>query len=80
MHEARSVPCADCQRDDLPPEILHFHHRDPSEKLFQIGGRHDANKSTGALKAEIAKCDVLCPTCHALRHYHARLEAALAVS
>lgn len=67
---ARDVPCGDCERDDLPPEIKHLHHV-RGEKLFTITQKL-LSKSEQQIRDEIAKCVVLCPTCHALRHYETR--------
>jgi len=43
---------------------LHYHHRDPSDKLFNISNECH-NVSWAMLRAEVAKCDVLCADCHA---------------
>jgi hypothetical protein len=50
---------------------LHFHHRDPSKKLFEI-----TNFLWGKVKGytkddldnEVKKCDLLCANCHAETH------------
>lgn len=69
VHEFKAAhSCADCGRDDLPPEILHLDHRDPALKSFTIANRL-ASRGADAVRAECEKCDVRCPTCHALRHY-----------
>jgi hypothetical protein len=46
---------------------LHFHHRDPATKLFKVawGVYHVSAK---ILRAEIAKCDVLCAECNKEKH------------
>lgn len=60
--ERRGNACQDCGYvDDLV-----WHHRDPSQKLFTIG--FSIIKSYAAVEAELAKCDLLCPNCHARRH------------
>ena len=41
---------------------LHFHHRDPSTKLFDIG--KGVAHSPQKIQEEIDKCDLLCITCH----------------
>lgn len=41
---------------------LSFHHRDPTTKLFGIGGQGYSWKRT---VAEAQKCDLLCANCHA---------------
>ena len=43
---------------------LHFHHRDPSTKLFKIG--HGIAYSPQRLQEEIDKCDLLCASCHCI--------------
>ena len=47
-------------------EILQFHHRDPSQKLFNIAKK--SGYSLNKLRAEAIKCDLLCPTCHCEIH------------
>lgn len=44
-----------------------FHHRDPNEKLFQIGNQL-VNKAWKTILAELDKCDLLCSNCHNLEH------------
>ncbi len=59
--EAKSVPCADCGVR-YPPYVMDFDHRNPAEKLGNIGcGRKWGEPR---LRAEIAKCDVVCANCH----------------
>jgi hypothetical protein len=41
---------------------LEFHHRDPATKLRTVGA--SLCGSSALLEAEVAKCDVLCGTCH----------------
>ena len=55
--------CLRCKETD--PVVLTFHHRDPSTKLFSISndGRNGSRPWT-IVKAEIAKCDVVCANCH----------------
>jgi hypothetical protein len=43
-----------------------FHHRDPSEKDFQVS--NNLGKSWAALVEEVGKCDLLCVRCHAEVH------------
>ena len=47
-------------------EALHFHHRDPTTKLFSLGS--GPARSWAVVQAEIAKCDVLCANCHIELH------------
>jgi hypothetical protein len=55
------------------PGCLHFHHRDPSKKLFWIGDRARARKWSD-IKKEIKKCDVLCANCHSKLHFKQRFQ------
>jgi len=57
--------CADCGCKPDDPEELHFHHSDPSEKIAGVSALYSQHDK---LRAEIAKCIVLCPSCHRARH------------
>lgn len=53
-------PCKVCGETD--PIVLEFHHRgDKDTEVSRLIGR---GASLEVLKAEIAKCDVLCSNCH----------------
>lgn len=43
---------------------LHFHHKDPETKNFEIS-RACTNKNRAQVLEELAKCRVLCANCHA---------------
>jgi transposase len=43
---------------------LEFHHREPSEKLFEVSGR-GVTRSLERARAEARKCILLCSNCHA---------------
>ncbi len=61
--------CKLCGMEDIA--ILQFHHRDPSTKSFIVGNALRENReklSRTELETEIAKCDLLCPNCHAAHH------------
>ena len=47
---------------------LEFHHRDPKEKRFRIGGN---TRSLETQRKEAEKCDLLCANCHREVHYEA---------
>ena len=55
-------PCVDCGIADI--RVLHFDHRDRSQKAGPIGHFYGSRKK---LLAEIAKCDVRCANCHMIR-------------
>jgi hypothetical protein len=43
---------------------MHFHHRDPSLKLFEINAQNMRAYSWDKVANEIKKCDLLCSNCH----------------
>lgn len=65
IDEARSCGCSLCGEDDL--SCLEFHHKDPSEKEFQIGGS-GTNFNLDRIRSEIEKCIVVCANCHKKIH------------
>lgn len=59
--------CLDCRRT-FPPVCLDFDHRPQSNKAFVISRAVlDCKVTLAALKAEIAKCELVCACCHRLR-------------
>lgn len=68
VKELKSNPCVDC-RIELPWQCMDFDHIDPSERLFWVSnGNWDTSEAR--LRNEIAKCELRCPNCHRLRHFH----------
>lgn len=68
--EASKVACVaykggKCQRCgyDKCIRALHFHHRDPAIKSFEIGEKISC--TWAVLQLELDKCDILCANCHA---------------
>ena len=55
--------CKDCGTHE---GCLHFHHRDPSTKLYSISRMW--GYSIRVFLEEDAKCDVLCASCHRKQH------------
>lgn len=51
---------------------LEFHHLDPNEKDFEIS--QSRYKNEDEIKAELAKCILLCSNCHRETHYDYTLE------
>lgn len=68
LRKLREVPCKECGRRFLPHQ-MDFDHRDPSSKAFQVTSSRALLSARSRLLEEIAKCDVVCATCHALRSY-----------
>lgn len=60
---AKSVPCADCGVQ-YPSYVMDFDHL--GNKSFTIGGSAP-HQSLAKIKAEIAKCEVVCSNCHRQR-------------
>jgi hypothetical protein len=62
--------CSRCGYNKYP-EVLEFHHKDPTQKLFGIGQR-GLTRSWKRVQAEIEKCDLLCANCHRELHVEQR--------
>jgi hypothetical protein len=85
--EAKSVACVDCGCT-FGYWVMQLDHRPGEEKLFNIGTAYSSTRSKSdkfgrgeiteqMLRAEIAKCDVVCANCHQERTYQrSRLKAA----
>lgn len=66
MQNMKRKACGECGRT-YPIAQMHWHHRNPSTKLFSLGRgayRHSREK----ILAEIEKCNLLCVDCHNERH------------
>jgi hypothetical protein len=63
--------CQICGYSKNCPSAYDFHHRNPEEKEFGIGG-HKVTLSWEKLKKEVDKCDLLCKNCHAEVHENER--------
>ena len=51
---------------------LVFHHRDPTQKEFQLSDAPRRNMGWDAIKEEVDKCDVMCSNCHLIHHAQER--------
>ena len=63
----RGGKCQKCGYS-INQSALVFHHRDPSQKKFNISGVRLTNTPRALLDAEADKCDVLCVNCHCELH------------
>lgn len=63
-------PCADCGKR-FPSVAMEFDHLPGHKKLFKISDA--TNYSKEKLRAEIAKTEVVCANCHAIRTHRRRL-------
>lgn len=75
----KDVPCMDCG-GRFPTCVMQFDHRDPSTKTkrFRSPGAMAARTSLEEFEAEIAKCDIVCANCHAIRTHLGRRPLASA--
>lgn len=64
--------CQRCEVKGLPPAAYDFHHRDPSTKKFALAAANARGLTWEKIESEIAKCDVLCATCHRIVEHEAR--------
>lgn len=67
VKQAKSVPCKDCGVC-YPYYVMDFDHRDSSEKKFSLS-KYNQIGNLEKIKAEIAKCDVVCANCHRERTF-----------
>jgi hypothetical protein len=66
-HATLGGKCVACNTAD--GRVIEFDHRDPGTKLFNIGDLLDVT-DTEKYSTELAKCQLLCTTCHFLKtHY-----------
>lgn len=63
-----SKPCMDCKKF-WPYYVMQFDHREGSDKKFDISKWAITSLNKEALMNEIAKCDLVCANCHAIRTY-----------
>jgi hypothetical protein len=61
-------PCTDCGRV-FPHQVMQWDHRPGTEKLGEISGEFRKRPRDEVL-AEIAKCDLVCTNCHAIRTFN----------
>lgn len=67
IRSLRDSPCMDCG-DSFPMCCMEFDHR--GDKLHNISNIH--KRSWKIIRAEVAKCDVVCANCHCIRTHNRR--------
>ena len=68
MRELKSGrPCADCGRT-FPPEVMQWDHLPGTRKLGNLS-THFRGRSRAAILEELAKCELVCANCHAMRTF-----------
>lgn len=61
IEQSKDTPCSRCG-ERFPVVCMDFHHRDPATKFKGVAVM--SRCSLDRVRAEIAKCDVLCANCH----------------
>lgn len=64
----KSKPCSDCGKS-FHPVAMDFDHV-LGEKRYEVASMISAGCSLEALKAEIAKCELVCACCHRIRTHN----------
>ena len=67
-----ATPCLDCGVS-YPHYVMDYDHRPTEVKLFNIG-QHGKGYTWDVLKAEMAKCDIVCSNCHRRRTWERMLK------
>lgn len=75
IDKKKGTTCSECEGNFLP-EKLHFHHKDPATKTYNVS--HMDTSDFSKIDAEVEKCVVLCGTCHPKQHAEMRQEAIAA--
>ena len=71
----RASGCLRCGEPD--PVCLIFHHRPGAKKKFDLSCARNGAFGIEAIKAEIAKCEVICANCHRIHHFEERMAKRL---
>lgn len=66
INEQKNVPCADCG-GSYDPICMDFDHLPEYDKVMDIAMMRRRRMAWDKIKAEIAKCQVVCSNCHRLR-------------
>ncbi len=70
LDSLKSDPCLDCG-ESFHPAVMNFHHI--GEKTIEVAKL--VNHSPDVIRAEVAKCVLLCSNCHIMRHVIEREES-----
>lgn len=69
--QLKNRPCADCGQS-YPYYVMDFDHRE--DEIKRCGLNEIYKLSVNAIKAEAAKCDVVCSNCHRERTHQRRIK------
>lgn len=62
-------PCADCGRS-FHPAAMEWDHLPGQEKIAEVGSLYGGSRER--VLTEIAKCELVCANCHAVRTFERR--------
>jgi len=66
VNQAKSKPCTDCN-GEFPPYAMDFDHLDANLKICGVAILSSNGASIEVIENEIAKCELVCATCHRIR-------------
>jgi hypothetical protein len=72
MRELKAFPCMDCG-GTFHPAAMQFDHRPGTTKVADLASLA-RDGSTHLFGLELAKCDLVCANCHAIRTFERREE------
>lgn len=72
IDKLKEAPCTDCG-ETFPPCVMHFDHLDAKTKKFNISKK--LHCSLRVILDEIAKCELVCANCHAIRTFITRRQS-----
>ena len=64
----KDKPCMDCNQR-FPHYVMEFDHREGTLKVASMSRMLKTHSSIKSLELEMAKCDLVCANCHAVRTY-----------
>ena len=67
----KDAPCSDCGRR-FHHAAMSWDHREPASKAFDVSSMVSRTHSRRQILDEIAKCDLVCANCHAVRTFRRR--------
>ena len=70
--EVKSNPCTDCG-ETYPHYVMQFDHIG-TDKLFNVADCYSKGFSLAKVQEEVAKCELVCANCHAVRTWTRRNE------
>lgn len=67
IRSCKDVPCERCGIK-WHPAAMDFHHKDSTQKESEISTSVRKGWSIKRIRAEIAKCEIICSNCHRTEH------------